>query len=367
MDSILGPLIPLFERERAAGRAVALGILAHTVGSTYRKPGAMLLITADGEYAGLISGGCLEGDLRERARAVIETGQAALVTYDLRNADDLIWGLGLGCEGAMRVLLLRVGPREEWQPLAHLAAALAAHDPTAIGVVTKSREPAIPIGALALPPASGEAAGGHARTLPAQASALLAPHVLAALAAAPRAGEIGRLEGSDGGWELLVLPLALPPRLLLLGAGPDALPVVEFAARLHWRVAVADHRPAYAVASHFPLAERVLLARPEEIAQVADLGQFTAAVVMSHHLPSDLEYLRALGTSSLAYIGLLGPPARREKLLSELGADAQHLRPRLHAPVGLNLGGRTPEAIALAIVAEIHAFIHRMQRERNDR
>ncbi|HVC31408.1 MAG TPA: XdhC family protein, partial [Steroidobacteraceae bacterium] len=110
MDGELAPLLPLFERERAAGRAMALGILAHTAGSTYRKPGAMLLITADGEYAGLISGGCLEGDLAERARAVIATGRASLVTYDLRNTDDLVWGLGLGCEGAMHILLLRVGP-----------------------------------------------------------------------------------------------------------------------------------------------------------------------------------------------------------------------------------------------------------------
>jgi len=104
-----------------------------------------------------------------------------------------------------------------------------------------------------------------------------------------------------------------------------------------------------------------VLARPEELAQAVDLKRFTAAVVMSHHLPSDLEYLRALSAGPLSYIGLLGPAARREKLLSELGAEAQRLRPRLHAPVGLNLGGRTPEAIALAIVAEIHAFVHGTQ------
>jgi xanthine dehydrogenase accessory factor len=362
MDSVLGPLLPLFERERAAGRAMALGILVHTVGSTYRKAGAMLLIATDGEYAGLISGGCLEGDLGERARAVIETGHAALVTYDLRNADDLVWGLGLGCEGAMRILLLRVGPREEWQPLAHLAAALAGHTQTAIGVVTESRDPAVPAGALLLPAASGDGASGAARALPSQAAAgLLQPDALAALAAAPGSGRVGHQEGPGARWQLLLLPLALPPRLLLLGAGPDALPVVELAARLHWRVTVTDHRPAYAVPSHFRLAERVLLMRPEEIAQALDLSQFAAAVVMSHHLPSDLEYLRALSASVLAYIGLLGPPGRREKLLSELGADAPRLRPRLHAPVGLNLGGRTPEAIALAIVAEIHAFIHGMR------
>ncbi|HEX5462087.1 MAG TPA: XdhC family protein [Steroidobacteraceae bacterium] len=368
MDSELGPLLPLFERERAAGRAMALGILVHTAGSTYRKPGAMLLIARDGRYAGLISGGCLEGDLGERARAVIENGRAALVTYDLRNADDLVWGLGLGCEGAMHILLLRVGPGEEWQPLAHLAAALAAHEPTAIGVVTESSDAAIPPGALLLPPLCGASALRTPRALPSQAAAsLLEPGALTALAAAPRSGEVRRLERAGARWQLLLLPLVLPPQLLLLGAGPDVLPVVEFAAHLHWRLTVVDHRPAYAVPSHFPLAERVLLARPEEIAQALNLSEFTAAVVMSHHLPSDLEYLRALSASSLPYVGLLGPPARREKLLSELGADAERLRPRLRAPVGLNLGGRAPEAIALAIVAEIHGFLHNMQQVRSER
>lgn len=347
MDCILGPLLPLFERERAAGRAMALGILVRTVGSTYRKAGAMLLIAGGGEYAGLISGGCLEGDLGARARGVIESGQAALVTYDLRHPDDLVWGLGLGCEGAMHILLLRVGPQEEWQPLEHLAAALAGHRPDAFGVVTESQDPAVPLGKLLLPAARADAP-------------LFEPRGRAALAAAAGAGAVSSLEGPGGRWKLLLVPLSLPPKLLLLGAGPDALPVVDLAARLHWRVSLVDHRPAYAVASHFPRAERVLLTRPEEIAGAMDLWEFTAAVVMSHHLPSDLAYLRALSASPIAYIGLLGPPARREKLLFELGPEAERLRPRLRAPVGLNLGGRTPEAIALAIVAQIQAFLNGM-------
>jgi xanthine/CO dehydrogenase XdhC/CoxF family maturation factor len=362
MDSELGPLLPLFSRERAAGRPTALGILVRTLGSTYRKPGAMLLMAGDGEYAGLISGGCLEGDLGERAGEVIETGQAALVSYDLRNSDDLLWGLGLGCEGAMHILLLRVGPREDWQPLTHLAAALGAHIPTAIGVVTESQDAGIPLGTLLLSQAPGPSAIALPRSLPTSArAALLEPQVLAKLAAASDSAAVDSLEGPDARWRLLLLPLSLPPRLLLLGAGADAVPVVDFAARLHWRVTLVDHRPAYAVPAHFPYAERVLLARPEELAQALDLRRFTAAVVMSHHLPSDLEYLRALSAGPLPYIGLLGPAARREKLLSQLGAEAQRLRPRLHAPVGLNLGGRTPEAIALAIVAEIHAFVHGTQ------
>jgi len=360
MDSVLGPLLPLFERERAAGRAMALGILVHTAGSTYRKPGAMLLIGADGQYAGLISGGCLEGDLGERARAVIATGEARRVSYDLRNPDDLVWGLGLGCEGAMHVLLLRVGPQEQWQPLAHLSAALAEHRPTAIAVLTESADEQLPVGSLLLP------SSGAISALPPRASALLAPSVLTALAAAAsKTGRLDWLEGPQARWKLLLLPLALPPRLLLLGAGPDALPLVDIATRVGWRVTLADHREAYAVPSHFPAAERVLLTRPQEISRAVDPSTFTAAVVMSHHLPSDLEYLRALSATSLPYIGLLGPPARRERLLYELGPRAQHLRPRLRAPVGLNLGGRTPEAIALSIVAQIQAFVHESEPARS--
>ena len=135
MESLLGPLLPLFERERAAGRAVALGLLVETAGSTYRKPGALMLIAANGDSAGLLSGGCLEGDLAEYARSVIETGTARLVTYDMRGGDDLVWGLGLGCEGAMHILLIRVGPDNDWQPLEHFSS-VARRSPARLPLVS---------------------------------------------------------------------------------------------------------------------------------------------------------------------------------------------------------------------------------------
>lgn len=349
MESSLAPLLPLFETERAAGRAVALGVLLHTEGSTYRRPGALLLIADSGEYAGLLSGGCLEGDLAHHALKVIGTGEARVVTYDLRNEHDPIWGLGLGCEGAMRILLLRVGPEEHWQPLTHLAAALASDTPTAVGIVAESTDPAIAPGALILP------AGEAVEALPPAARGTLAG-ATEALSEASRASGPQWLDLA-GRCRAFLLPLSLPPRLLLLGAGPDALPVADFAARLHWKVTVVDHRPAYALAERFPSAQRVVLAVPEELSRSLEPARFTAAVVMSHHLPTDLEYLRSLSASPPPYIGLLGPAARREKLLAELGVEAVRLRERLHAPVGLNLGGRSPEAIALAIVAEILAFV----------
>ena len=340
VESLLGPLLPLFERERAAGRAVALGLLVETAGSTYRKPGALMLIAANGDSAGLLSGGCLEGDLAEYARSVIDTGEAQVVTYDLRGGDDLVWGLGLGCEGAMHILLIRVGPGNEWQPLAHLARCLATHQPASVGIVVESDRPQAPVGTVIL-----QHTGQH-------------PEVDAALEEAVRTGHIGWFATAVPRWKMFALPLSLPPKLLLLGAGPDAAPVVDFAARLNWKVTVLDHRPAYADATHFPLAERVLHAQPDELLSTVDPSHFSAAVVMSHHLPSDLKYLRALAATSIPYIGLLGPAARRERLLTDLEADADRIRKRLHAPVGLALGGRSPESIALSIIAEIHAFVH---------
>jgi xanthine/CO dehydrogenase XdhC/CoxF family maturation factor len=349
VESLLGPLLPLFSRERAAGNSLALGLLIHTAGSTYRKPGALMLIASNRDYAGLLSGGCLEGDLGQHAQSVIATGIPCIARYDMRGEDDLIWGLGLGCEGAMHILLLRVGPQTNWQPLTHLAASLAAHQPTSIGIVVESERADLPIGTLALPRSPGS---------PVTSALLRDSAVEAVLEQAVQTGRPSWFEASSPRWRLFALPLSLPPKVLLLGAGPDAAPVVDFAARLNWKVTVVDHRPVYADPEHFPSAERVVLSRPGELLNVVDPNHFSAAVVMSHHLPSDLEYLRALAASRIPYVGLLGPAVRREKLLADLGEDASKLRVRLHAPIGLPIGGRTPESIALAIIAEIHAFVH---------
>jgi xanthine/CO dehydrogenase XdhC/CoxF family maturation factor len=248
----------------------------------------------------------------------------------------------------MQILLLRAGPANGWQPLAHLSAALEAHEATAIGVIVESSQPDVQTGTLVLP--AGAAAG---TPLP---QSLETPAVQERLRRAAAQGKTGWLEQSS--WKLFVLPLSLPPRILLLGAGPDAVPVVDFALRLNWKVTLVDHRAAYAVPAHFPGAERVVLTSPEKLSAALDLTRFAAAVVMSHHLPSDLAYLRVLAASAIPYVGLLGPVARRERMLADLGAEARSLEGRLHAPVGLPLGGRSPEAIALAIVAQLHAFVH---------
>lgn len=349
MESLIAPLLPLYEREHSAGRAVALAVVVHTKGSTYRKPGALMLIAADGDYAGLLSGGCLESDLHQHALQVMATGKAKVIAYDTGGSDDLLWGLGVGCEGSMQVLLLRVGAENGWQPLALFAAAHRRHERVAAAVVVSSADSALPAGSIIT--VDGQSGG---TPVP------LALHdgIQALLTRALAGGRTTALGAPGDALRVLALPLALPPRLLLLGGGPDAQPLVEFGARLAWHITVYDHRPAYAQAARFPQAEQVVLGRPEALAETLDTDRFDAAVVMSHHLPSDLSYLRTLCATAIPYVGLLGPANRREKLLADLGPHAAHLAARLRSPIGLNIGGRAPESIALSIVAEIHSRLH---------
>ncbi|HEU5136401.1 MAG TPA: XdhC family protein [Steroidobacteraceae bacterium] len=311
-------LLPLYDRARTANQPLVLATIIRTGGSTYAKPGAQMLIAADGEYAGLLSGGCLEGDLREHAREVAASGVARIVSYDMRSTTDQLFGLGAGCEGAMDVLLSRVSVAEQWQPLTSMAENHRAARSQHVAFVIASTNSDFPLGKCF-----------HEAPLPA----------------------------APPGVEMFIAAISPPPHLLLLGGGPDTRPVARLADFLGWRVTVVEHRAAYLLPERFPPSTKLIEVRPAELADAVTLADHAAAIVMSHHLESDLHYLRALSGSTVAYVGLLGPAARREKLMSDLGADAAALRPRLRAPVGLDIGGRTPESIALAIVGEVHAVL----------
>lgn len=313
-------LLPLYLRERAADREMALATIVRTAGSTYRKAGAQMLISQAGEYTGLLSGGCLEGDLREHAREVLNDGQARIVQYDMRSADDQLFGLGAGCEGAMDILLQRVGNANKWQPLAEQHAQWLNNLPAHIGLVIGSTDANWPIGTVLLDQ---------------DATPKLLPNDVT----------------------LFTLQSPSPVRVLILGAGPDAQPLAELIHFLGWKATIYDHRSAYTAADRFAHAEQIITARPQQLNERLRLDDYHAIVVMSHHLESDQQYLREVTHCQVGYIGLLGPAARREKLFTELGADYRKLHERLHAPVGLHIGAATPEAIALAIVSEIHQVL----------
>ncbi len=353
-------LLPLFERCRQRNEAAVLATVFRTAGSTYAKPGEQMLIAPSGEYAGLLSGGCLEGDLRERAVEVRRSGTAAIVSYDMRSADDEVFGLGSGCEGAMDILLTRTGPAESWEPLASLARAFRAELPAVAAFVTASADPSVPLGQVFMEMPSSDFTAverSAASGLPADWAVVLRAAMRTATAASNDRPAASWFEYEQPRLRALLVPLRLPPRLLVCGAGPDARPVVGLAAFLAWRVTVVDHRSAYADAARFAPGTEVLETRPESLTADLQLDRYDAAVVMSHHLDSDLAYLRALAPTRVPYVGLLGPAARRERLLRDLGPSATPLQRRLRAPIGLDIGGRAAESIALAIVSEIHAVL----------
>jgi xanthine/CO dehydrogenase XdhC/CoxF family maturation factor len=323
-------MLEFLDRETAAGHRLVAAFVIATEGSTYRKPGALMLLSSSGARCGLLSGGCLEGDLHEHAQRLLAGDDRILERhYDGRGSDDPVWGLGLGCEGAMRILLWRL---EAGSSLTLLRGWLS----TAI-----RREPAL----LEIDLASGDGALSMGSALVGDADRASSVGVLPP----------GRATLRDGSFAVAA---ARAPALLLCGAGPDAEPVVRMASQVGWQVTVVDHRPAYVEAASFQDAIRVATVDAADPGAVVALDGFDAAVVMSHNLVADGRYLAALAVSDIPYVGLLGPAARRERLYAELGSLAEALRPRLRAPVGLDLGGASPEAIALSIVAELQASLH---------
>lgn len=327
-----------------ANETMVAALVIETRGSTYRKPGALMLFSSTGARAGLLSGGCLEGDLQEHARTMMAGGPAVLDrSYDSRGSDDPIWGLGLGCEGLMRVLLWRLDEDGGRGTLAGLLAAEQQRRPAALALHIDDGRSVLAVAADA----------GAAPDAPPVLSGSVDDARLCAVAVDALSRRSASLQ--DG---IFSLSAARVPTLLLCGGGPDAEPVQRMASLLGWQVTVVDHRPAYIEAARFPGALRVMQVDPQDSAATVALDGFDAAVVMSHHLVADGRYLAALARSRVPYVGLLGPAARRERLYAELGPAADALRPRLRAPVGLDLGGRTPEDIALSIVAEIQAALH---------
>ena len=323
-------MLEFLDRETAAGHRLVAAFVIATEGSTYRKPGASMLLSSSGARCGLLSGGCLEGDLHEHAqRLLADDDRIVERRYDGRGSDDPVWGLGLGCEGAMRILLWRLDTGSSLTLLRGWLSAAIRREPALLEIDLSNGD-----GALSM----GSALGGDADS--SSPSGVLPP---------------GRATLRDGSFAVAA---ARVPALLLCGAGPDAEPVVRMASQVGWQVTVVDHRPAYVEAARFQDAIRVATVDAADPGAVVALDGFDAAVVMSHNLVADGRYLAALAVSDIPYVGLLGPAARRERLYAELGPLAERLRPRLRAPVGLDLGGTSPEAIALSIVAELQASLH---------
>jgi xanthine/CO dehydrogenase XdhC/CoxF family maturation factor len=349
----LARLKKFLEARRECERPVAMATVVATEGSTYSKTGALMLIDEHGIFQGMLSGGCLEGDLAIRAQQVIESGRPQLVTYDLGSDNDELWGLGVGCDGLMQVLLQPLTVSAGYEPCHSIFALMEGRDTFMVSSVVASSSAAAALASCVL---SGT---GSSRTF-GRIGAEIVNSLQADAAIALSAGKTHRktYEVAADNVEILHCTFQPVPRLLVLGAGLDAEPMVRFAAELGWKTTVVDHRPAYLEKADFSLADEQLCCAADCLQKNTDLGAFDLAIIMSHHLASDRSYLRQLAASGIGYIGLLGPPARRERLVAETGTAAA-LEGRLHGPAGIDIGGRGPAAIALSIVAEMQSTLQR--------
>lgn len=345
-------VVATLARGAAADHSAVLATVVRVTGSSYGGVGARMVIRSDSSTVGLVSGGCLESDLAEHAQRVFQTGRAEVVRYDTRDDDDAPWGLGLGCNGVIDVLLEPLTPSDCGALAALIDRALSGDGPSVIATVIRvpdsSSSPAL--GAHALlgvgePRLTGEWGSGSILNDAVK-------YVPEALACGRRglAREIGAVEVAFE----VVMPAV---ELVICGTGPDAAPVARFASQLGWNVTVVEHRPvSEARSARFPGAHVVECPDPLRLHEVVALTPRSAAVVMSHNFARDRDYVRALLAAQVAYVGVLGPRARTERMLAEL-AGSDGVPPmtgdRFFAPVGLDIGGEGPNAIALAIISQV--------------
>ena len=339
----------ILETWRANGQAVAGAVLAtvvHVKGSAYRRPGARMLVLRDGQRIGTISGGCLEGDVARKAAWWTASTGVALRTFDTSD-EGAAWDFGLGCNGVITLLLEQTDSADSQELLATLADWTSDDRAGVVATVIRANDDALcRVGERLFLDANGEA---HGPLIDSGLAHGILPSMQDALDA--ETGCLLHLAQAD----VFVEWVGPAQRLVIFGAGHDAVPVAALARLLGWRVSVADSRPAYARSDRFPGAERVLVIPSSGDISHVPIDPGAAVVMMTHNYPQDQVLLPQILARQPRYLGMLGPRHRTERLFHETGQNLSAAD--VYAPVGLDLGADHPESIALSIVAEVQAVL----------
>lgn len=325
-----------------------LATLVDVKGSGYRLAGARMLIGRDGSSIGTVSGGCLEADIRERAKKVRVSGEPTVVSYDTTKDEYSVFGLGMGCRGTVRVLLESARNNEALNFIRNCFD--RRKKGTIATLISKTGNSDFSLASRIL------CDDGVCRTsMKLNGLSTSVCHNSTAALRENRSRSVVYPE-SDGSLEFFHEVIVPPTAIHIFGAGHDAIPLARLAAILGWKISIIDHRPAYADATRFPEADEIIVSRPETAPDSLFNDPNSVAVVMNHNVVADRDILGRLLESTCRYIGVLGPKDRTKELLDDLGADESNLQ-KLYAPVGLDIGAATPEAIALAILAEIQTVL----------
>lgn len=339
-------IIKAFELATANGKRTALATVVHVEGSSYRRPGARMLVTDEGEITGAISGGCLEGDALRKAQLVIAQQTPKLVTYDTRDDDDAFIGRQLGCAGVISVLFEPIDVQNSFNAIECLKQVNT--DRTSQVILTIFSFTGQQIGTCYWQ--KDQKKWGR---LPEEYPTIL--HDID-YTFQQRASQFIQYKNSH-----IIFFDFIPPRisLIIAGAGNDVFSLSVFADVMGWEVHILDGRATHATQDRFPAACHVMVGKPEQLVDNLSIDERTAIVLMTHNYQYDLSLLRLLVTKKSLYIGILGPSKKRKRLLDDIGIElTSEEKKHIYGPTGLNIGAETPEEIALSIIAEIQSVLH---------
>ncbi|MBO9613649.1 MAG: XdhC family protein [Dyadobacter sp.] len=351
-------IIRSYEQALITGKRMALATVVHVEGSSYRRPGARMLVTDDGQLTGAISGGCLEGDALRKALLAISQQKNKLVTYDTTDENDTTLGVQLGCNGIVHILFEPIQTDDADNPVELLKK------------VSAKRQNAVLVTLFSLHSRTGAQPGTcflHLQTDNQVTCNSTGPgmhdQLLSETHTAYQRGD-SFFKAFDSKRTGFVEYFNTPPSLIIAGAGNDTIPLTEMANVLGWDVTVVDGRTGHATRQRFPKAGKVLVSRAEDVLKHITVDERTFVLLMTHNYNYDLALLKQLLTvDACQYVGALGPKKKLERMYSELENEGMVItneqKAKVYGPVGLDIGAETSEEIALSVLAEIKAVLGR--------
>ena len=350
-------IIQAFDEAVKQGKRTALATVVHVEGSSYRRPGARMLITEDGQLTGAISGGCLEGDALRKALHVMTQQKSMLVTYDTMDEDDATLGIGLGCNGIIQVLIEPIIEKDPGNPVQYLKSiAEKRQNAVLVTICSLMQRNVAQLGTCFLVKENNSVLERLPITLLKKAVAEDSGKAIAD-------GESSFKKYITDNLEYTAFIEFIQPAvsLVIMGGGNDVIPLVDIADILGWETTVADGRPGYAKKERFTSSCRVLVSKPESILDKITIDAQTVFALMTHNYNYDKAVLKALVQKDCGYIAMLGPRKKLDRMLDEFTEEGLHLtdeqRSHIHSPAGLDIGAETPEEIAVSIIAEIKTVL----------
>jgi xanthine dehydrogenase accessory factor len=350
-------ILEAFEEAQKKGRNSALATVVHVEGSSYRRPGARMLITEDGQLTGAISGGCLEGDALRKALLVLNEQKPMLVTYDTTDEDDAKLGVGLGCNGIIQVLIEPVDPAKPNNPIEFLKKIAGKKQYAVLATLFSLQNKREEQAGTCLLLSDEETISFLDGANPLSRSVLED----AKKAIANKSSSFKNYFSGNRSTNAFIEFIKPPISLVVIGAGNDTIPLIKMADILGWQTTIADGRSGYAKPERFVSACRVLVSKPEKLLEKIMVNEQTAFVLMTHNYNYDFALLKELLKQDIPYIGSLGPRKKLERMINEIRNEgiyvADEQLKNIYGPSGLDIGAETPEEIALSILSEVKAVL----------